>query len=309
MKNKKIGFVGQGWIGKNYSDDFEERGYNIVRYALEEPYVKNKEKLSECDIIFIAVPTPTTPNGFDDSIVRSAINDLPDKVSVVIKSTLAPGSTTSIQKEYPNKFIFHSPEFLSVRHAAHEAKHPNRNIVGTPVQNKEYEKRAKEILKVLPEAPYEKVCSSVEAEFIKYGGNNWFYFKVVFINMLYDLTAEFGCDWEVIKEAMAADPRIGSSHLDPKHTNENISKTLGHLVHRDFHLEPKTPNGRGAGGECFIKDFESFIRLYNEVIGDEIGLAALKGVREKNIDLLVKSEKDLSLLEGVYGDLSDRKSE
>ena len=45
MKNKKIGFIGQGWIGKNYSDDFEKRGYEIVRYSLEEPYVKNKEKI------------------------------------------------------------------------------------------------------------------------------------------------------------------------------------------------------------------------------------------------------------------------
>ena len=45
MEDKKIGFIGQGWIGKNYADDFENWGYNIIRYALEKPYVKIKKKL------------------------------------------------------------------------------------------------------------------------------------------------------------------------------------------------------------------------------------------------------------------------
>ena len=58
---EKIGFIGQGFIGKNYADDFERRGFEVIRYALEEPYRANKEKIRECDIVFIAVPTPTTP--------------------------------------------------------------------------------------------------------------------------------------------------------------------------------------------------------------------------------------------------------
>jgi len=58
---KIIGFIGQGWIGKNYADDFEKRGYETVRYSLEKPYVDNKEKIKDCDLVFIAVPTPTTP--------------------------------------------------------------------------------------------------------------------------------------------------------------------------------------------------------------------------------------------------------
>ena len=40
----KIGFIGQGWIGKNYADDFEKRGFDVVRYSQEEPYVKNKQE-------------------------------------------------------------------------------------------------------------------------------------------------------------------------------------------------------------------------------------------------------------------------
>ena len=74
MDKPRIGFIGQGWIGKNYADDFERRGYHTVRYALEPQYVGNKEKIKDCDIVFIAVPTPTTPAGFDSSIVEGALS-------------------------------------------------------------------------------------------------------------------------------------------------------------------------------------------------------------------------------------------
>ena len=59
MKKQIIGFIGQGWIGKNYADDFEDRGYKVVRYDLEK-YKMNKSKIKTCDIVFIAIPTPST---------------------------------------------------------------------------------------------------------------------------------------------------------------------------------------------------------------------------------------------------------
>ena len=109
--SKTIGFIGQGWIGKNYADDFEVRGYKIVRYSKEEPYVKNQKEIFKCDIVFIAVPTPTTTRGFDDSILRQAVKLVGRGKIVVIKSTILPGTTELIQKENPGIFVLHSPEF------------------------------------------------------------------------------------------------------------------------------------------------------------------------------------------------------
>lgn len=289
-KNIKIGFIGQGFIGKNYADDFESRGFYVVRYALEEPYNKNKDKIVDCEIVFIAVPTPTTTKGFDDSILREAIKAAGDGATVVIKSTLAVGITEEIQKENPGLFVMHSPEFLTEATASRDAANPGRNIVGIPIDNDEYKRRAEEVISVLPKAPYESVCHSKEAELIKHGGNNWFYFKVVFINMLHDLADAHNLNWKTIRDGMAADVRIGSTHLDPKH--KSGGKAGG--------------EGRGAGGHCFIKDFESFIEMYKEHVGDDCGNAALEAVRNKNLDLMLKTKKDLDLLEGVYGDLSKR---
>ena len=283
-KNIKIGFIGQGWIGKNYADDFERRGFDVVRYALEEPYNGNKEKIKECDIIFIAVPTPSTPKGFDSSILEEAVGLVGEGKTVVIKSTLLPGTTESVQKKYPNIYIMHSPEFLTEATAAHDAANPTRNIIGIPINNDEYRNRAKEVLTVLPDAPYEKVCGSTEAELIKYGGNCWFYFKVIFMNMLYDKAQNLGAQWEPIRDSMAADPRIGETHLNPVHPSGTSNKP-----------------GRGAGGHCFIKDFAAFSEMYKDVVGDELGIRVLDALRDKNIDLLTKSGKDLDLLEGVYG--------
>ena len=274
----QIGFIGQGWIGKHYADDFERRGFSVVRYAKEQPYAGNKERIRECDIVFIAVPTPTTPQGFQDGIVREVVGLVGKGNIAVIKSTLRPGTTESIQKDYPDVFVLHSPEFLAEATATHDAAHPNRNIVGIPKDTDEYRAKAQEVLAVLPKAPYQCVCAAKDAELIKYGGNCFLYCKVVYANLLYDLAEKLGCDFQIVREAMSADPRIGPSHLNPLHQS-----------------------GRGAGGHCFIKDFAAFERLYADVVGDELGIKALSGIEEKNIDLLTASGKDRALLEGVYG--------
>src|SRR3989344_9604546 len=105
MKKPLTGFIGQGYIGKNYADDLEARGYETVRYALEEPYRANKEQVKDCDIVFIGVPTPTTHAGFDDSIVRAAIALVGVGKVAVIKSTIVPGTTVSIQEQYPDRIV------------------------------------------------------------------------------------------------------------------------------------------------------------------------------------------------------------
>ncbi|MDO8619895.1 MAG: hypothetical protein Q7R64_00930 [bacterium] len=279
-----IGFIGQGFIGKNYADDFEHRGFEVVRYAMEEPYRQNKEKIKECDIVFIAVPTPTTPKGFNFGIVQSVLSLVGKGKTAVVKSTLLPGTTEKLQEKHRDMFVFHSPEFLRERSAAHDAAHPSRNIIGIPADNQKTREAAKRVLEVLPSAPFSRVMSSREAEMVKYGGNNFFYVKVVYINMLYDLAEKLGCNFEAIKDALVADPRIGDSHMDP--------------VHKSGHSEK---SGRGAGGHCFIKDFAAFASFYESLLSDPASKKVLHALQDKNNELLRNSGKDIDLLSEVYG--------
>jgi UDP-glucose 6-dehydrogenase len=111
--------------------------------------------------------------------------------------------------------------------------------------------------------------------------------KVVFMNMLHDLAEVHGARWDVIADNMKADPRIGTSHMQP--------------VHQYAHMDQK--QGRGAGGHCFIKDFAGLRHHIEQVHPDDKEtIALLRAFEAKNNRLLQDSEKDLDLLRGVYGD-------
>ncbi|MBX4199221.1 hypothetical protein KW800_03060 [Candidatus Parcubacteria bacterium] len=282
MSKLTIGFIGQGFVGKNLADDFTERGYDTIRYALEPEYVGNKDRVKEADIVFVAVPTPTRPEGFDFSILRNEIKLVGKDKIVVIKSTILPGTTELLQAENPDIFVLHSPEFLVAKTAKEDTKHPERNIIGVPRDTEELRQKAELVLSVLPKAPYEKVLLSKESELVKYIGNNFLYTKVIFMNLMYDIAEKIDADWAKVSEAVSHDSRIGTSHMQPVHTSERST-------------------GRGAGGHCFPKDFEALLQFHKEHVQDEVGLKVLESIRDKNNALLRDSGKDADILEGIYG--------
>lgn len=279
VKKPLIGFIGQGFVGKNYADDFENRGYKVIRYAQEPAYIKNKDLIKECDIVFIAVPTPTKNNKFDSSILESTMKLIGKGKIAVIKSTIVPGITRKIQNSNKDIIVTHSPEFLSEKTAAKEAANPPRNIVGIVKDDKKNIDAAKLILSILPKTPYELICGAEDAEIIKYGHNTLGYIKIIFTNLIYDLTKSLNGDWEKVREAIIADPYVANS----------------------AYMNPVHKTGRGAGGRCFIKDFAAFRESYEKAIPDDKqGIALLKAFEEKNINLLKSTNKDLDILTEVY---------
>ena len=286
----KLGFIGQGWIGKNFADHFEERGFHTVRYAKEPEYEGNKDAIATCDIVFIAVPTPTTPEGFDGRILEGVIGLVGKGKTAVIKSTILPGTTDALQAAHPDIFVLHGPEFLRETSVRQDIDDPDRNIIGIPtshIDDELWRGKAEAVMQILPDAPYKSICRSTEAELTKYGGNDYLALKVVFMNLLYDLSLAHNARWETVAENMKADPRIGTSHMQPVHQYDHMS-------------EQKT--ARGAGGHCFIKDLAALRVLYEKDFPeDKEGIALFKAIEAKNNRLLRDSGKDLDLLGGVYG--------
>lgn len=279
QKKIKIGFIGNGYVGKHIADDFENRGYSVVRYALEAPFNKNKKVVGECDIVFIAVPTPTTPDGFDGHVVEEALSYVSSGKIVVIKSTVTPGMTKRLQEKYPKLTILFSPEFLREATAAYDAAHPFAVIVGTPVSDDAHGRAAALLLEILPDAPHRTICGSTEAEMMKYSQNVMGYVTIVFFNLLYDVNAAMGGDWEVVRSLLAADPDTASRFANPVHKG-----------------------GRGAGGSCLIKDFAALRELYEKNLSqDTKALALMRAMEAKNLELLISSGKTVDLVRGVYG--------
>ncbi len=266
------------------ADDFEERGYLVVRYALDPAYQMNRTAIAHCDIVFVAVPTPTTPTGFDSTVLEAVLSLVGMGKTAVIKSTVLPGTTARLQAQFPNIVILHSPEFLREKSAKEDTRSPLRNIVGMAIDDVVHREAAKAVLAVLPSSPYTLITGAAEAELIKYGGNNFLALKVVFMNMIYDAAIAAGADYSTIAAAMQADPRIGSSHMQ-------IIDQSGHAGSQP---------GRGAGGHCFPKDLAAFQRWYETAVPDEAGGELLRKFEDKNCALLRQSCKDLDLLQSIY---------
>jgi UDPglucose 6-dehydrogenase len=287
MKNTFIGFIGNGFVGKNLADNFEERGFtNIVRYDISPRYLKNKDRIKECKIVFVCVPTPSTPRGFDSSILYDVMNLISKGTTVIIKSTVPFDIMRDLQYTFSNITFMLCPEFLTESTAKIDTDKPERNIIGiSNKSNPELYNKAKEILSILPESSYSKICSFEEASLAKYGGNCFFVVKNMFFNILYDLAKSSDADWNILQDIIIHDSRIHSVHTNPVHNG-----------------------GRGAGNHCLIKDFAEFENLIKIFLPNDDNAKRLINVNvAKNLELLKNSGKDLNLIDGVYGKQFDRK--
>ncbi|MFZ2555388.1 MAG: NAD(P)-binding domain-containing protein [Minisyncoccia bacterium] len=280
MASKKplVGFVGQGFVGKATADNFEKRGFSVIRYALEEPYRGNKLKIKEADVVFVCVPTPTTTKGFLLHIVEEGISLARPGAIVVVKSTVLPGSTKQLQKKFPKITLLSNPEFLSEKTAQEDTDNPFANVVGMPVSDAKHKKAAQLVQSIIPAAPFKLICSSDEAEIYKYSHNISGYTQILTFNLMYDMAKHLGADWAPIQKAIEADPLICNRYSNPVHKS-----------------------GRGAGGACFIKDFAAFSRHHHKLIGHQHASAFMRAAEKHNIALLTETNKDIELLTGVYG--------
>ena len=276
----KLGFIGQGYVGGSIADDCERRGYQTVRYALEPQYKDNAPRIKDCDVVFIAVPTPTTSDGFDSSIVESALGLVGEGRIAVIKSTLLPGTTRRLQDRFPDRVVLFSPEFLCEATASYDVAHPMFNIIGLAHDSAGHRKAADAVQKLLPRSDHNFVIKAEAAELFKYAHNINGYMRVILANLLHDLGETYGVDWADVKAIMDADPMMSPYYNQPVHKG-----------------------GRGAGGACFIKDMAAFRQLFAERCGgDTHGLAILQALEAKNLELLAASGKNQDLVRGVYGE-------
>ncbi len=209
---KPVGVIGLGVVGSAVRHYFEEvRREEVLLY---DPYKRlgSAAEISQASLVFICVPTPYLPgSGFDDTAVAESLALLQGRKTVVIKSTVLPGTTAAYQRRYPQHSLMFNPEFLRERSALQDFLCPDRQLVGCGDGQDE---EGRELLELLPAAPYAAVLPSTAAELIKYATNAFLALKVVFANEMYDLSGALGIDYEELKRGLGADPRIGTSHLD-----------------------------------------------------------------------------------------------
>jgi len=234
-----IGIVGAGVVGGALRQYLRDKGVDARVYDPPKGY-DDIASLDVASTVFICVPTPyTSGRGFDDGYLLEAVAGLSGSKTVVIKSTVLPGTTALLQARYPQHRLMFSPEFLREATAFQDFIEPDRQIVGVTDKSASEGPR---IMAMMPRAPFELICPAGEAEMAKYAANSFLAVKVSYANEIFDLCRRLRIDYGQVRDIVAADARIGASHMD---------------VHDSGY--------RGYSGKCLPKDSKSLLDLARSV--------------------------------------------
>ncbi len=239
-----------------------------------------KPSVSESDIVFIAVGTPTTKTGDADlstvlGVAEKIGKNLEGYTVVATKSTVPAGTNKKVKRiladskpNGSNVDYASVPEFLREGSAISDTTNPDRIVIGTE------SKKAQEILIKLHEpinAPL--VLTNFEtAELIKYAANAFLALKISYANAIAKLSEQLGADALKVLEGMGMDKRIGNLFLSP---------------------------GPGYGGSCFPKDVRALISIAKD---NDYPFSLLEEVENINHqsrrDIVKKARKTLGDIRG-----------
>ena len=134
-----------------------------------------EEAFSDAEFVIVSTPTDYDPNKsyFDTSSVESVIETVltvNPSATIVIKSTVPVGYTSSVSEKFNCKNIIFSPEFLREGRALHDNLYPSRIIAG--VVSEEMRPAAERFTSLISEAAEKKdvsvlIMNSTEAEAVK----------------------------------------------------------------------------------------------------------------------------------------------
>lgn len=259
------------------------------------------------EILFIAVGTPSLPNGESDTRYVEAVargigqnlstgykvivnkSTVPigsgDWVSMIVRDGMAEhqkalneeGQTQAITAEFD---VVSNPEFLREGSAVYDTFNPDRIVLGSPspraldLMQQLYEpivQRQAAEDKTLPPVPVVLTDLS-SAEMIKYAANAFLATKISFINEVANICDRVGADVVEVARGIGLDSRIGNKFLQA---------------------------GIGWGGSCFPKDVSALVHTADDY-GYEAQLlkAAVSVNQRQRLIALEKLQQELKILKG-----------
>jgi len=224
--------------------------------------------LAQSRVVFIAVGTPSAPDGKADlsgvfAVARAVGQLATGPLTAIIKSTVPVGTADKVrallQEHIRHPFdVVSNPEFLKEGAAIDDFLRPDRIVVGIA------HPETREVMDELY-APLVRTGKPIlymdnrSAEMCKYTANAFLATRISFINEIATLCNLVGADVDAVRRGAGTDSRIGTRFFFP---------------------------GVGYGGSCFPKDVRALIETAREH-GMELQVAnAVEAVNERQKHLL-----------------------
>lgn len=256
----RIGVVGYGYVGKVMHKYFKQKYDTVFTDPMYPPGIEEDsvtlKDINECDLAVVCVPTKMNEDGScDTTIVEETVKNLCTPL-VLIKSTIAPGTTDRMQEGNLTSKIVFSPEYCGestyntghdfVQNAANEPFY----IFGGPA---EATSKMCDIFTPIsgPTKTYYQ-CTAIEGEIIKYMENSFLGTKVMFTYEMDQICKAFGAEFHKVREGWLLDPRINKSHTTVFNHNE-----------------------QPFGGKCLPKDINAIVKACRDIGYDPKFLAEL----------------------------------
>lgn len=293
--NLSVGIVGGGFVGSTCYQVFHQlKDWSVKVYDLnkEKSRLHNAmgsaanfvgmEDVANCDVVFVCVPTPMkmSTGECDTSIVEhcvATIRGFNKYNTIVIKSTVPPGTTKKINFNYGN--VFFNPEFLTEANAYNDFVSLEYQIIGINEDNKEKVDHNHPLLSLYRDCYVQKltngeqlfIMDSTSAEMIKYVKNCYLATRISFFNEIKQVCDKLDLNYEKVAHYAGLDNRIG------QHYNK---------IYDDKPF---------FAGHCLPKDINALIHLMKIL---NINSNVLSGVWKTNLERSEGFERDW---EGMIG--------
>lgn len=232
-----IGVIGNGFVGSAVNNFFSKRGHDVRvydKYQEEFSSAENLMSVMNTEYLFLCLPTPYIPDfGFNITALEDTCKILQSRKyvgTVIIKSTVEPGTIRSLSQRFNNLMIVHNPEFLTARTADFDFENQRHIVIGglhVKVCMNVYSLYKKEF----GDTPI-TICSSEQSESMKLFCNAFYAIKVQAFNEFAFMCKRMNIEYNEVRDMMLKNGWINSMHT----------------------LVPGTDGEFSYGGECFPKD-------------------------------------------------------
>ncbi|HEX8333279.1 MAG TPA: UDP-glucose/GDP-mannose dehydrogenase family protein [Segetibacter sp.] len=283
-----------------YENDLQEMLHQVISNKNFIATADIATALSQNDIIIVAVGTPSENGEIDLTQIGSVAKTIGEHIktsnqyiSVVIKSTVVPGTTDSFVKQKIEEFsgkkigefgLGMNPEFLREGNAIEDFLYPDRIVIGS--EDDITKQRLEEIY-----SPWncDKIFVNTRtAEMIKYANNTVLACLISLNNELANLSGLLGnIDYNDVVKGISADKRWSPILNDGTRITPHITSYF-------------TP-GAGFGGSCFPKDVQA-IRTQGMNMG--LPMKMTNAVLNVNDD---QASSSLKILKSKIGSFQNKK--